>query len=732
MADEKKINLSDEEILELIQGDIEKAESVQGDLSSQRDTYYSSFRGSEYGNERDGWSRSVAPIVWVQHQSSVSSLLEIFSEEFFQLKSDIQLRAANFQKLIRYQMFRKQDGYRRLYDFFYNACIYHYGVWKVYYKEDYDIVYETVDRMTVDEMMQLLQNPLTTASKYTEAEDEATGQIYYENVKVAKKVVTYAGPAFECLPNTEFYYSPDCRITEWGGIDGRMVFHEVRRSLNDIRKRERAGIYKSGTYARCKEIGGDKEITDEERSYRYDTDGLSEVPEDSDGKIELAKELTVKECYCKMDIDGDGLLEPCIVVIIEDEVVAQAGENPYGRPPFRIGGMLPEPHKVHGISPAEVLNNDQKIMTNLLRFIQDSAAMSAYRNVITNDVRMQHMLATRKPFDVILGDPGKIGEVPVQPPDQFILRAWEVLKGEMEEKTGQSRYNQGLDAESLNKTATGVSLIAQASARRLRMSARLLGEGPITGLVRDFIFINQKWRTEDPQKLLGTDIVVNPEDLDGEYDIEIDIGVSPSEKQATANQVEMLIQFGTQVGVPMGLMTPLHIMRLIKQKYNLLGVNVDDGLISEKEWQQKQEEQAKKPPQEDWKEFVNVDKLYPALTRKEQMQILQKLGIQPDVQGQIAGILTARDVADVKMEQQKNKGNGQGDQMAAIQDLIMKREKHKMDLQGKVIDNQTKLEGYNMARKKHRAEIMAKGIDTALKLRKADNAERSERQTRQD
>jgi hypothetical protein len=63
----------------------------------------------------------------------------------------------------------------------------------------------------------------------------------------------------------------------------------------------------------------------------------------------------------------------------------------------------------------------------------------------------------------------------------------------------------------------------------------------------------------------------------------------------------------------------------------------------------------------------------------------------------------------------------------ALADLQMKREKHKMEMQGKVIDNQTKIEGYNMARKKHKAEIMSKGIDTALKIRKADNAERTER-----
>jgi hypothetical protein len=51
------------------------------------------------------------------------------------------------------------------------------------------------------------------------------------------------------------------------------------------------------------------------------------------------------------------------------------------------------------------------------------------------------------------------------------------------------------------------------------------------------------------------------------------------------------------------------------------------------------------PP--DIREYVQIDKLYPLLTRQEQIQILGKMGIQPDVEGVTAGLPDSGDYAKV-------------------------------------------------------------------------------------
>jgi hypothetical protein len=364
------------------------------------------------------------------------------------------------------------------------------------------------------------------------------------------------------------------------------------------------------------------------------------------------------------------------------DIILQLEENPYGRPPFRVGSISPEPHKVTGLSMPMILDNDQKVQTNLLRLIQDSAAMSCYRNPVTTDQQMFKMLQDRKPFAVILGDPSKLGEVTQDAPNQFIIKAYELLKSENEEKTGNTRYNQGTDAASLNKTATGINAIFTASEKRMRLTASLIGNGVFMGVIRDFIYINQKWVSDDPIKLLGENIEINKEDLTGEYDIEIDIGTSPSEKQSVANQIDLFIQFATKAGLDLGLCDPVHIEKAVRRKYRVLGIKVNDLMKDEKTVMAETEKKKNTPPQEPpAKEFYQMDKLFPLLTPMEQMQELMKLDIKPDPRRQqlppdaLPGAGTNPQEQDV-LNQQKLKQDMEKHQL----NMVQSDQKHKQKL----------------------------------------------------
>ena len=676
------IKIKDEDVLESLRPDIDKAKAVQDDLASQREEYYKRFRGDTYGNERSGWSQSVAPVIANNLNWSLPALMEIFHAEYFTLKGGETPigqpappgapgapnpgqpppvtgddRANNFQKLIYYQMYRKQDGYRRAYDFLFDAYLYHYAIFKVCHREDFELEYDVVQSATTEEMLQLAQTKNLTITKYDETTDEL-GNTVFTNIKTALKKVLYAGPKLETVPPWEFYYSPDCKVGDWGGIEGRLVYHEVTRTMNDIRKREQAGMYRKGSYQKVLE-NFEEARRPAEKPDAYEVlvniDEVSDHDTQAPSTNELSKEVNIRECFYRLDIDGDGLLEPVIIDLC-GEVILRLEENPYGRPPFRMGSIAPEPHKITGIAMPKTLDNDQKVMTNLLRLIQDSAAQSCYRNPVTNDQNMFKMLADRKPFAAILGSPEKLGEVKQAPPDQFILRAYEMMKQENEEKTGNTRYNQGTDAASLNKTATGISAIFNASEKRMRLMAAIMGNGPFMGVIRDFIFINQKWPSDDPIRLLGTDIVINREDLDGEYDIEIDIGTSPSEKQATANQIDLFIQFATQAGLQMGIIKPEGVMQAIRAKYRVLGVPVAQWMVDEKVFLQEQQQKAQQPPPPD----PNQQKI------QMEMQMMQQSNQMETQKAQM----------QAQMEQQKS----QMEMQMAQAEMQMKAAEHQQEM----------------------------------------------------
>jgi hypothetical protein len=180
---------------------------------------------------------------------------------------------------------------------------------------------------------------------------------------------------------------------------------------------------------------------------------------------------------------------------------------------------------------------------------------------------------------------------------------------------------------------------------------------------------------------------VNPDDLDGDYDIEIDIGVTPGERMQSAQQLDLLVQFGTKAGLPMGLMTPLHILKAQKKKYGLLNINVDDCMKTEQQFSADEAKKQQQPQQDDWKEFISIEKIYPLMARSEQAQVLQKIGVQADPNAQIAGMPQAKDVM-------ANQGKQQDAQMKMVegqQKMQMEREKHQMDMQGKKVDLQSNM-----------------------------------------
>jgi hypothetical protein len=40
----------------------------------------------------------------------------------------------------------------------------------------------------------------------------------------------------------------------------------------------------------------------------------------------------------------------------------------------------------------------------------------------------------------------------------------------------------------------------------------------------------------------------------------------------------------------------------------------------------------------DMRQYVQIDKLYPLMTRSEQMQVLSEMGVNPDAEGEVAGL----------------------------------------------------------------------------------------------
>jgi len=108
----------------------------------------------------------------------------------------------------------------------------------------------------------------------------------------------------------------------------------------------------------------------------------------------------------------------------------------------------------------------------------------------------------------------------------------EYLDTVRETRTGVTRYNQGLDADSLNKTATGVNAIMTQSQMRMELIARVFAETGIKDLFRRIFELTCKYQDKERIVELNNQFIpVKPTEWRNKYNISIVVGLGSGSKE---------------------------------------------------------------------------------------------------------------------------------------------------------------------------------------------------------
>lgn len=297
---------------------------------------------------------------------------------------------------------------------------------------------------------------------------------------------------------------------------------------------------------------------EEEAAARHFTQDLSET-EDDDDYVELY------EAYVRMDLDGDGVTELVQVwcsedgtTIMEWEDGTEAVTEVSGVP---ISTLTPYimPHRHIGRSVVEQVDDIQRVKTVLMRQILDNFYGTNYPRPIFNEddagPNLAEDLASPAP-----GAPIRTGGADVQwtqPGDvsSAALPLLEKFDNLQEVRTGATRYNQGLDANSLNKTASGISQIMGASQKKAKLIARTFAE---TGLRDLFMGIHRDLRKGPVKQLAvmlrGQWVYVNPRLWKHRTDMVVKVGMGKGDREErrtglmfTAQTQEKLAMAGSRM-----------------------------------------------------------------------------------------------------------------------------------------------------------------------------------------
>jgi hypothetical protein len=589
----KDLKLKDDDIISLIKPLQEKAEDWYDDLREEREVCRKLYDREKFGNERNSFSKYVSAIVWDTVEWLKPGIVSIFtSPDFFDIRHKDDALARRVKNAVRYQLFRKNPGEKELRAFIHDSLVYHFGVAKVCYREIMDQETEKYERLSQEEFSMLQSDPGVTISKYDEVQEiieqvvpDAMGMpvtmeipsMTFEKVKAVRRITKYAGPMLECIPGHEF------RMVQAKSIDDSpLVAHVKKKTLDEIKRGELTGQYLKGSYDKLKDkihsLTVSSSRNDEDRIALYGADGLTLQDEDITSFREDEKELNpllkveVWESYTKLDIDGDGLLEHCIISNCGD-IVLQKQENPYGGPTMLPGRIFEIPHRFEGRPMPKVLENDQKEITNLRRIFVDASAESTYSTMVTNDPGFATKWGHRKVGQAIIAmNPEKMTELRPRPPGRTALDAMEKMRIDAERSVGVNSLNQGIDDNSYGKTATGTMALQNAGQQKQRFYVSVLADA-MEDIIRRFIEINKKW---PPTSLFDETNPESPrpgdfENLD-DYSIEIRVGVGPQDRASQVQALQMHQDKLIKVFVPQGLAGPEHVLACEEKIGQLLEV----------------------------------------------------------------------------------------------------------------------------------------------------------------
>ena len=499
------------------------------------------------------------------------------------------------QQLLVYQLQRQNRFFPILYNWMKDALITGMGIIKCYWdrKEDYQLLEQSMNMRAFQELTQ--QNVEIQSV-------EGPDMFGIVRVQYLSPYYVKNAPVIENILVSELLYSSDAKSLD----EANFVAHKKKVTMSYLREREQQGIYANVDQITPKPKTGIMNDDQVEQVIGDNYQGSSQEADDA------RAEVTLYECYTKLDWNNDGVLEDMIITIVDD-VVLRVEPNYMGRHPFFAISPTKDPHRIWvKRSYAELIGELQDLKVALTRQIVQNIALTndpkmiLAEDAINIDDYVKGRAVIRKKANHPMQDVAM--SMPVNQLSPYTYQFLEYIESQKENRTGITRYNQGLDANSLNKTAMGISQIMGASTQRLELIARMFAETGVYELFRFMIGLNQKFIDQNTViRLTNKELAISPDDLQGNFDLIVNAGISIASKESTQLMLQSMLTALMQVrGAGIPIVTPDNVYNLFKKWIEAAGFKnyadyiTDPAVVQQRiatEYQLKMQVLASLPPQ---------------------------------------------------------------------------------------------------------------------------------------
>ncbi len=483
--------LSSNELQAIVARQIANSSSAT-DISAERAELFDRYMAEPYGDEVENRSSVVSTDISDVVEWIMPELMEIFTSgdkvvSFEPIGQDDEEKAEQETDVVNHVFTQKNDGFLILYSFFKDALIQKVGYVKRWWDERETTVVEEYEGLSPDQMVQMHMEWEQEGSEveylsHSEEPNEA-GEI----VVNCKARITSRSEMEKVAP-----VPPEELIVaaRWNSIfldKCPFVAHKQKITVSDLIEQDYDRKQVEGLGA-----AADEEFT-EERVGRFDQRGSTETSEDDAADASMT-EVLVHECYLRVDYDGDGIAELRKVTVggSGHEILRMNGKDDneeVASIPFSSLTPIIVPHRHFGRCPAELVADLQKIKTMLQRNVLDNF----YANNNPTREIAEDGIGENTIEDLLVDRPGKI--VRTAMPGMYVehapkffgdqaLALIEYMDTVRENRTGVSRLAQGLDANTINKTAKGQAQLMSAAQKKIALIARIFAETGVKDLFR--------------------------------------------------------------------------------------------------------------------------------------------------------------------------------------------------------------------------------------------------------
>ena len=530
-----------------------------GNLSSQRKKSLEYYMGEPLGTEIDGRSQVVSTDVADTVETILPNLLKIFTASDQTVKcepvkaEDVALaeQATNY---INYIFNKDNNGFSILYTWFKDALIEKNGIVKVYWDESEKVEQETYENLNEQEYQILIDNDDVEVVEEESFVDEKAK----EQLEQIKALAEAQGQVMEDIPTPKLYNCIIKRTTSSGKVKIENIPPEeflIERNAKTIEDANFVAHRVLKTRSDLIQMGFDRDVVDDlptqntvtmndERLARFadiDESSLNDAPDESTQDIEIY------ECYVKIDMDGDGIAELRKVIVAGGNANTILENMPCDFIPFCSLTPIPMPHRFYGRSVSELVEDVQLVKSTVMRQLLDNMYLTNNNRVAIMDgmVNLDDLLTSRPGGVVRTKQPPSQVMMPMQSQtiSQQAFPLLEYLDTVRETRTGVTRYSQGLDADSLNKTATGVNTLMSQSQMRMELIARVFAETGIKDLFRRIFELTVKYQNKERIVELNNKFVaVSPTEWKNRYNISITVGLGAGSKDQQIVMLNNILQ----------------------------------------------------------------------------------------------------------------------------------------------------------------------------------------------